>query len=78
MEKFNRAERRNQVERLKKKRSNYWGYKIWRQEEMPSRQLGKVVQYPQACSCPMCGNNRRIYGPTLKEKSCLEILKLLS
>ena len=74
MEKFNRAERRAQIARLKAKRRYYWGYgNTWSRptegvDEMSPTQLGRVVQYPQACSCPMgCGNARRYYGRTLKE-----------
>lgn len=78
MERFNRAERRAQVARLKAKRKSYWGYpNRWTNcvdeppgppAEMDARQLGKVVQYPQACSCRMgCGNAREYYGRSLKE-----------
>lgn len=71
MERFNRAERRAQVARLKAKRKNYWGYglaKPWRSGPMPPDTLGKVVQHPQACSCMGCGNQRRYVGPTLRER----------
>jgi len=30
--------------------------------EMPAHVMGKVLQYPCFCSCPMCGNPRRIKG----------------
>lgn len=71
MEKFNRAVRRHHAARLKKARKFYWGYGKSQGREagqtMPARQLGRVVQYPQACSCPMCGNQRAIEGLTRKE-----------
>jgi len=65
MEKFNRAVRRHHVDRLKHKRKHYWGYSrngfdaTNTPVEMDARQLGKVVQYPQICSCGGCGNVRR-------------------
>jgi hypothetical protein len=72
VEKFNRAERRAQTARLKAKRKHYWGYgHAYGQEgvsEMSPTQLGRVVQYPQACSCPLgCANARGAYGRSLKE-----------
>lgn len=69
MEKFNRAERRNQTARLKKARRNYWGYNrsSWSEREMDPKQLGRVVQNPQTCSCMGCGNGRRYFGQTLSE-----------
>lgn len=71
MEKFNRAVRRHHVARLKKARQFYWGYGKSQGREMgqamPARQLGRAVQYPQMCSCPMCGNQRDIDGPTRRE-----------
>lgn len=72
MERFNRAERRAQVERLKARRKNYWGYgRPWSArgaEPMGPKQLGRVVQYPQVCSCTGCGNQRRSEGPTKAER----------
>lgn len=69
MEKFNRAVRRHHVKRLKAARKHYWGYPQLgnyglhepptKREEMNPKQLGKVVQYPQACSCAGCCNSRR-------------------
>lgn len=58
MEKFCRAVRRHHIKRLKKARANYWGYG-WRDQQMDARQLGRLVQSPQACSCAGCGNARR-------------------
>lgn len=74
-----RSERRHHIERLKKSRKNYWGYprKYYQHreelpvtpEQMDARQLGKVVQYPQACSCCGCGNARRWPGINEGERS---------
>ena len=47
-----RALRRHHAARLKKNRKNYWG------GITQIKQLGKVLQYPAHCSCPMCGNAR--------------------
>jgi hypothetical protein len=66
MREGNRAERRFHIGRLKKKRKHYWGFpNRWSlaigepPQEMNEKQLGKVVQYPQACSCACCCNVRR-------------------
>lgn len=72
MERFNRAERRAQIARLKAKRKTYWGYPDRYGSKAPvpmeARRLGMVVQNPQVCSCYMgCGNARAFYGRTLKE-----------
>jgi hypothetical protein len=76
MERFNRAERRRQIARLKKARKLYWSYDYemrYRGRIMPKSTQGKVVQYPAACSCPMCGNPRRHFGHrTLREESFLQ------
>lgn len=64
-----RAVRRHHIARLKKGRKHYWGYPnrwAYKRDELPcapqemdARQLGKVVQYPKACSCGVCCNVRR-------------------
>lgn len=64
-----RAVRRHHVTRLKKARKHYWGYPTRgftprdvaprTPEEMSPKVLGKVVQYPQVCSCAGCCNSRR-------------------
>jgi hypothetical protein len=79
MEKFNRAERRAQVERLKHKRQFYYNYgkraEHTNQVFMSARQLGQVVQYPAACSCTMCGNARRHFGQlTMQEQRMFQRL----
>lgn len=51
-------------ERLKKKRSHWWGRNI---SNDPAA-LGKAVNTPTPCSCWMCGNDRRIHGPTVQER----------
>jgi hypothetical protein len=62
MEKFNRAERRHQLERIKAKRKGYQ----WREND--ARQIGILASTPQRCSCLLgCGNERAFYGRTLKE-----------
>jgi len=48
-----RSERIHHRERIKKKRSNYWGGVVAR-----SRQPGIVIDTPKPCSCYMCGNPR--------------------
>lgn len=80
---FSRAERRHHIERLKESRKHYWGYGNPRAigpDKMTPKQLGKVVQNPQMCSCPACGNSRRhewFKGErlTLQECSSNEALK---
>lgn len=68
-----RAERRAEVERLKKQRCKYWGYY---NEEMSERRLGIVVNTPKICDCWMCSKPRkhtlsiqeiRDYQPKLQE-----------
>lgn len=72
MQKFNRAVRRHHIARLKDSRKSYWGYnRTWGQtgnEGMSSKQLGKVVQNPQQCSCMGCGNQRKYEGRPLNEQ----------
>jgi hypothetical protein len=73
MEKFNRAERRHQLARIKAKRKGYWyGYPA----EMTPKRLGMVSQTPALCSCHMCGNPRKFFGDrTLQELVHLHELK---
>ena len=76
MERFNRAVRRHHIARLKQKRKNYWGYGHrveYGNAVMSAAQLGKVVQYPQACSCPGCGNARRHPGMNYAEHTLQEL-----
>lgn len=49
-----RAIRRHHRERLKNNRHFHWGRDL---REEP-KYLGKVVNTPTGCSCPMCGNER--------------------
>jgi hypothetical protein len=51
-----RAERRAEVERLKKARCSYWGHYG---EEMSEKHLGVVVNTPKICSCWMCSKPRK-------------------
>lgn len=70
-----RAVRRYHYQRLKKKRSNYWGYPQltyilrgkW--EEMPDDMRAALATTSTPCSCYMCGNPRRYWKQvTLKER----------
>ena len=79
MEKFNRAVRRHHIKRLKSKRKLYWGYHrdSWGSEPKPlmaPQQLGKVVQYPQPCSCWGCGNQRKCEGLARDEQCSIATL----
>jgi hypothetical protein len=70
-----RAQRRQDIARLKRQRKNYWGYPdkwVARHNEPPvapvpmsAEQLGKVVQTPKLCSCASCCNVRR--APNLND-----------
>lgn len=64
-----RAIRRHHTARLKRNRQNYWGYH--RTSPMSQAGLGKVSQYPCACSCFMCGNPRKHFkdGRSIQEQS---------
>ena len=56
-----RAERRHHRRRIKRKRSNYWGYGKYGHRdiyEMSEINLGIVVKTTTTCSCYMCGNQR--------------------
>ncbi len=70
--KYNRAQRRHDRERLRKKRQYYWGYGRkpgwigWPPKDsrgqiqfMSARNAGMIVDTPTPCSCYMCGNPRR-------------------
>lgn len=62
MERFNRAERRHQLKRIKRNRKHYWG------QDLSVRQSGKVANAAQVCSSPYCcGNDRAFYGRTFPE-----------
>lgn len=91
MEKFNRAVRRHHVKRLKRKRQFYWfGTRTladslrWQGDSyigvsgvmrLSPKALGMVVQSPQSCSCPSCGNARRYEGRTRSELGFLQLIK---
>lgn len=82
MRQGSRSERRHHVERLKKFRKHYWGFPLrWTERpgekpvspvEMSPEQLGKVVQYPQACSCACCCNVRRAPNINAGERTMQE------
>lgn len=65
-----RAVRRHHVARLKKSRASYWSA---RHRPNSPEQLGKLVQTPAICSCPMCGNPRKYLGlATIQEQSMMQ------
>jgi len=69
IKKYSRAQRRHDRERLKKKRSTYWDY-TWYLE---NNSLGIMLNTPARCSCYMCGNPRRYFGEvTMQEKKYKE------
>ena len=59
-----RSVRRHHRLRLKRKRAGYWGK--WQKS---ARQLGVLASTPTPCSCWMCRNRRKTYGPTLQERA---------
>lgn len=59
-----RAVRRHHKKRISKNREKYWGRDISNNERL----MGMVVKTPTPCSCHQCGNQRKISGPTRKEK----------
>lgn len=64
MERFNRAERIAQRDRLKRNRRGYWG------GDLDARRTGMVVQTPHPMSwCACCGNPRHI----LRQRSFQEL-----
>lgn len=74
MEKFNRAERRFQTQRLKQKRKTYW---FSDSSNMTPKHLGMVAQTPQRCSCSGCGNARRNpWNRGLNERTPQEIIHI--
>lgn len=71
MEKFNRAERRHHVARLKRARRRYWGMWLWGfnpNDPSDIGRIGKLVHTCQACSCLGCGNQRQYEGLTRAER----------
>lgn len=61
-----RAFRRHQMERKKT-----WAKKACikrHKSEFTTRQIGRLANTPKACSCWMCGNQRRIEGDTMQER----------
>ena len=78
MEKFDRGERRYQVERLKVKRQWYYRHgRVYGTEgivPMTPKQLGRVVQYPAMCSCWACGYDRKDHGLPIQERRMFQDL----
>ena len=59
-----RAERRWQLDRIKRRVARYYGgYAAG-----DPRRIGKLAQTRTPCSCEMCGNPRAILGPTRAER----------
>lgn len=61
-----RAIRRHHIERLKKKRKNYWWGDL--HGGLNEKQLGMVVSTPRHCSCWMCGNPRKYFGHKTRQE----------
>lgn len=59
-----RAQRRHHIQRLKHNRRYYWG----RDLSSEPTALGKCVNNPAICSCPMCGSRRRFEGKSIQER----------
>ena len=65
MKDFKRAERRDQQERIKRKRCNMYHNK-WAETPI---QKGKLANTGTLCSCYMCGNPRKYFGEeTIQER----------
>jgi len=69
-----RSIRRHHNDRLKEFRKAYSRFKWWGPDHF-KRRLGKLLHTPTICSCPMCGNDRKYLGKTLKELSLEEVTK---
>ncbi len=68
----NRAWRRKQESKKKKKVLKWWDY------EWSSRMIGKKSHSPALCSCWMCGNPRKYYNDgTIQEKKNERMHELL-
>lgn len=65
-----KEERLANKDRIKKKRSHYWGQDLTDN----GRMLNIVSETPAKCSCFMCGNPRKYFNsPTLQEQSFDEL-----
>ena len=58
-----RAKRRHHVDRLKKKRANYFICYFWLGDgdRQDKKRIGQVAETPKRCSCEMCGNPRKYF-----------------
>lgn len=63
MKKYARDVRRHHRERLLKKRKKYWAGSA----SDSAKKLGVCVKTPCVCSCFLCGNKRKFWGPTIQE-----------
>lgn len=68
-----KAFRRHQTERKKAWATN--AAREWYKTEPTARQIGRLLHTPKACSCLMCGNQRRIEGDTIQERKSEDILR---
>lgn len=56
--------------RFQEKKKKQWAKKAgreWFSKEPSAKQIGQLAHTPKACSCWMCGNQRKSYGETLQE-----------
>lgn len=68
-----KAFRRHQLERKKAWATH--AAREWYRSEPTARQVGMLAHTPKACSCWMCGNQRRIEGDTIQERKSEDILR---
>ena len=61
-----KAFRRHQLERKKAWATS--AAREWYRSDPTARQIGRLLHTPKACSCWMCGNQRRIEGDTIQER----------
>lgn len=68
-----KAFRRHQLERKKAWATS--AAREWYRSDPTARQIGRLLHTPKACSCWMCGNQRRIEGDTIQERKSEDILR---
>lgn len=68
-----KAFRRHQTERKKAWATS--AAREWYRSDPTARQIGRLLHTPKACSCWMCGNQRRIEGDTIQERKSEDILR---
>lgn len=72
-----KAFRRHQTERKKAWATNaaHEWYRNFPETQPTARQIGRLLHTPKACSCWMCGNQRRLDGDTIQERKSKDILR---